>query len=620
MAASAPWRRLLVLVTIALVYWRAVTVFYIVDDFTFLAQAGAPPMAPGLSAFFAERYLSAQVLFRLGRSLFGVSPGPFHLLTIGLHCLNAWLVFLVATRLTGERRAALWASLLFAVHPVAYTPVVWLAAGFNELPVLGLALASTWVLLADSERPRAWTPLVMAGCVVLAAGFKQHAVLIPLYWLTVVASRAMSERPWPGRAVFVATAASLLLVPFYVFFAMAVLPRMRVLFAGPYERVLEPTSLGRTLAHLAVAALNPLPILRESLSTLVPGAGVSLSTPAAVAVAIVLAGGLTAIAWRHAAASARGWLAVSPLLLVALLALPAAMPRHVHEYYAYLSLPIPALLWALALRLPGRPAVAGRPWARRALAVICAAALWAHGAVLHARNDAVAQAGRARAIDQAVSAVADGERVFVLPPSDAAWVDTVFGGSIAALHSHRGVTVAFADRPAAPTIFRSTPPWRLLSADPRGHGVRVALVDEAQWREVAPPLTLDIGSPDVEQDFASSAGFRAVLVKAEFLGRDGCRLEYVLRDTRSRVVWAEGVVACRDLAASGFTPLATPRAERAGAGSWRLTLRRRGDTGVVRLAMGPPLPGGPALRLAGAPLQTALAYRVERALLTSAAP
>jgi hypothetical protein len=217
-----------------------------------------------------------------------------------------------------------------------------------------------------------------------------------------------------------------------------------------------------------------------------------------------------------------------------------------------------------------------------------------------------------------VSAVAAGERVFVLPPSDAAWVDTVFGRSVEALHGHRGVTIAFANRPEAPAIFRSTPPWRLLSTDPRGHGVRVAFVDEAQWREVAPPLALGVGSPDLEQDFTSSAGFRAVLVMADFLGRDGCRLEYTVRDTLRSVVWAAGMVACRDLAGGGFTALATPRADSARGGAWRLTLRHRGETGVVRLATGPPLPGGPVLRLGGTPLQTALVYRVERALLATA--
>ncbi|HTG96359.1 MAG TPA: hypothetical protein VL982_02805, partial [Burkholderiales bacterium] len=45
--------------------------------------------------------------------------GGFHLLNIALHAMNAVLLFFIGERLFRDRRAALVAALLFALHPAA---------------------------------------------------------------------------------------------------------------------------------------------------------------------------------------------------------------------------------------------------------------------------------------------------------------------------------------------------------------------------------------------------------------------------------------------------------------------------------------------------------------------
>jgi len=68
--------------------------------------------------------------------LFGVRPGPHHLVNAVFHAANAVLVFLVFLRLTGATwRSALVAS-LFAVHPTHVESVAWVAERKDVLSTL----------------------------------------------------------------------------------------------------------------------------------------------------------------------------------------------------------------------------------------------------------------------------------------------------------------------------------------------------------------------------------------------------------------------------------------------------------------------------------------------------
>lgn len=60
-------------------------------------------------------------------SLFGLNPGPHHLMNVLLHGVNAVLVFWLWQRLTVRPWAAFFIAALFAWHPLRLESVVWIA-------------------------------------------------------------------------------------------------------------------------------------------------------------------------------------------------------------------------------------------------------------------------------------------------------------------------------------------------------------------------------------------------------------------------------------------------------------------------------------------------------------
>ncbi|MGH9642795.1 MAG: hypothetical protein ACRD3Q_10235, partial [Terriglobales bacterium] len=59
--------------------------------------------------------------------MFGLNPGPHHLVNVALHALNALLLFLLLQRATGAVWRSFLVAALFAVHPLNVETVAWVA-------------------------------------------------------------------------------------------------------------------------------------------------------------------------------------------------------------------------------------------------------------------------------------------------------------------------------------------------------------------------------------------------------------------------------------------------------------------------------------------------------------
>jgi protein O-mannosyl-transferase len=117
--------------------------------------------------------------------------GGFHLLNIALHAMNAALLFLIGERLFGDRRAALIAALLFALHPAATEAVTYISGRSSSL----MALFYLSALLAYL-RGAHWS--ISAFLFVLAVATRETAVTLPAALLLCELCRA--ERP-PWREI-----------------------------------------------------------------------------------------------------------------------------------------------------------------------------------------------------------------------------------------------------------------------------------------------------------------------------------------------------------------------------------------------------------------------------------
>jgi tetratricopeptide (TPR) repeat protein len=112
-------------------------------------------------------------------SLFGVRPGPHHLVSAALHALAAILLFLALRRLAGAVWPAALVAALFAVHPLHVESVAWVAERKDVLCGLFWALA----LLAYARyarRPDRAAAVAVASCFLLALMAKPMAVTLPL--------------------------------------------------------------------------------------------------------------------------------------------------------------------------------------------------------------------------------------------------------------------------------------------------------------------------------------------------------------------------------------------------------------------------------------------------------
>jgi hypothetical protein len=112
--------------------------------------------------------------------------GGFHLLNIALHALNALLLFLIGEKLFRDRRAALIAALLFALHPAATEAVTYISGRSSSL----MALFYLGALLAYL-RGAHWS--ISASLFVLAVATRETAVTLPVALLLCELCRG--ERP-----------------------------------------------------------------------------------------------------------------------------------------------------------------------------------------------------------------------------------------------------------------------------------------------------------------------------------------------------------------------------------------------------------------------------------------
>ena len=154
--------------------------------------------------------------------LWGLTGWAFHLVSLLLNSLVAFLAFLVLKELLAGRRpreseasATAWAACagatLFAVHPLHAEPVAWLAA-LPELQFSASYLLALWLYLRGIGGPgrrRGFWILQIAGAALLAYLCKEMAVTLPL---VVGMHLCLGARwPWNRRAILLRCS---LLAPF----------------------------------------------------------------------------------------------------------------------------------------------------------------------------------------------------------------------------------------------------------------------------------------------------------------------------------------------------------------------------------------------------------------------
>lgn len=114
--------------------------------------------------------------------LFGVDPGWFHLTNLGLHVLNALLLFGVLRRLTGALWPSALVAALFALHPLHVESVAWIAERKDVL-ACSFWLLTVWTYLGYAARGGAWRYAAVALCLSVGLAAKPTLVTLPFVLL-----------------------------------------------------------------------------------------------------------------------------------------------------------------------------------------------------------------------------------------------------------------------------------------------------------------------------------------------------------------------------------------------------------------------------------------------------
>jgi hypothetical protein len=110
-------------------------------------------------------------------SLFGMRPGPMHLVGAGLHAVNAVLVLAVLAGMTGALWKSALVAALFAVHPLHVQSVAWASERKDVLSTLfWLLVMLAWVGWARRPSPGRY----LAALVLFAAGLLAKPMLVTL--------------------------------------------------------------------------------------------------------------------------------------------------------------------------------------------------------------------------------------------------------------------------------------------------------------------------------------------------------------------------------------------------------------------------------------------------------
>jgi hypothetical protein len=137
-------------------------------------------------------------LFTIQLRVFGVQPGPMHVVSLVIHLINTTLVGVLAWRLSagkwvGERQWLVLAipMLVYGLHPVLIEPVAWIGCQFDLVATLFMLLGLTLNITVRSAGGRAFW---VAICFFLSVCSKESGAAFPLLlvvfdWIALDVSR-----------------------------------------------------------------------------------------------------------------------------------------------------------------------------------------------------------------------------------------------------------------------------------------------------------------------------------------------------------------------------------------------------------------------------------------------
>jgi hypothetical protein len=170
----------LTIATTVAIYWPALGVGFLGDDFMILHRLRGLGHAADVLRFFRGEFFEyyrplAFVSHAIDWARAGQDARAFHFTNILIHAVGALLVLFIGLRLSARPLVGVLAAALFALHASNNEAVVWISARFDLLAT-GFALAALyWMMRADSIGQ-----IGAAALFFLALLSKEAAVALPI--------------------------------------------------------------------------------------------------------------------------------------------------------------------------------------------------------------------------------------------------------------------------------------------------------------------------------------------------------------------------------------------------------------------------------------------------------
>lgn len=258
---------LLIVLTATAAYWRSLFCgIFPWDDAEYLAAASELLDHPTKVFAFVMGNYHPMTMLSLAFDQWAGKGGSlvFHATNIGLHALNAVLVFLICHSLMKHLTSAFLVALLFAVHPIHVEGVAWISERKNVLHVFFL-LACCLRYIRYLRQPSAWTAAQIIILFLASLLSKAQAVTLPL----VLFSIAILEEGWVNWRRRSVQLLPLLFLSF-AFSALAIMAQQDGGYlhwdrgdAPPHGSLLAPvafmTIMRRLVAPFDLSVIHPLP-------------------------------------------------------------------------------------------------------------------------------------------------------------------------------------------------------------------------------------------------------------------------------------------------------------------------------------------------------------------------
>jgi protein O-mannosyl-transferase len=189
------WRRwalcLLVAVVVFAVYFPVLShPFVIYDDVDYVSQNQQVQQGLTLGTLrwaltsmeFSNWHPLTWMSHALDCEVFGLDAGGHHFTSLLLHAIDAVILFLLLSRMTGKMGRSLIVALLFGLHPLNVESVAWVAERKTVLSMLFLLLA-LWAYLWYARKPGIGRHLSVDALFALALAAKPMVVTFPFILL-----------------------------------------------------------------------------------------------------------------------------------------------------------------------------------------------------------------------------------------------------------------------------------------------------------------------------------------------------------------------------------------------------------------------------------------------------